>query len=391
MAVFGRDYKTVEMNLQQGKTIITVIGQEGLSQSLLGAKAVLATEGLEEKGSLGLPWLEEQAAQLVRSNRPDGMFTIANLINPARPEQSATVMIDPYLAPPELIILGGGHIALPLANIGSLLGYQVTVVDDRPDFISPERFAGAYKSICCSFDDIEKVLRLGPASSVVIVTRGHLHDLDCLRRVIRYPLAYLGMIGSRRKIKMIRRQLLEDEVAMEKIEKVRMPIGLDIGAQTPAEIAVCIAAEMIKDRRGGSADSLVQGRAQKVAHPNDCELPSIADKEALHKAISAAWENTPAALATIVRTKGSTPRKAGARMLIYRDGRILGTIGGGCGESEVRLQALNVIDDKLPRVHKVSLTADIAAAEGMACGGTMEVFIEPVISFVKVFDGGEGQ
>ncbi|NLI12749.1 MAG: XdhC family protein [Peptococcaceae bacterium] len=146
---------------------------------------------------------------------------------------------------------------------------------------------------------------------------------------------------------------------------------------------------MIKDRRGGGAGSLAAGRTQKVDHPNDCELPSVADKESLYRAIIAAKEGTPAALATIVKTKGSTPRKAGARMLIYRDGRILGTIGGGCGESEVRLQALGVIDEQKARLHKVSLTADIAAAEGMACGGTMEVFIEPATMFAEAFNGGE--
>lgn len=379
----------MEVNLQQGMTIVTVIGQEGLHESLLGRKVTLTTEGAGKKGSLQLPWLEEQVAERVRGNLSNGMFEVASLFNPAKPEQSVTVMIDPYLPPPELIILGGGHIAVPLADIGRLLGYRVTVVDDRPDFVSAERFTGADRRMCCSFDDIEDVLTLGPASSVVIVTRGHMHDLDCLRKVIKYPLAYLGMIGSRRKIKMVRQQLLEDGVDIEKIEKVRMPIGLDIGAQTPAEIAVCIAAEMIKDRRGGSANSLVDGRSQKVAHPNEYELPSAVDKEALEKAISAALDNTPAALATIVKTRGSTPRKAGARMLVYRDGRTLGTIGGGCGESEVRLEAFNVIDDESPRIHKVSLTADIAALEGMACGGAMEVFIEPVGMFVKAFNGGE--
>ena len=380
----------MEIDLQQGKTIVTVIGQENLGDNLLGAKIVLTNEGTEEKGSLKLPWLEKQAVQLVRENQSDGMFTIANLVNPAEPEQSATVMMDPYLETPELTVLGGGHIAQPLANIGHLLGYRVTVVDDRPDFASPERFAGAYKSICCSFDDIENILTLGPASNVVIVTRGHMHDLDCLRKVIKYPLAYLGMIGSRRKVKAIREQLLDEGIDMKKIEKVHMPIGLDIGAKTPAEIAVCIAAEMIKDRRGGSTDSLVEDCAQKMTHVNNCELPSASDQDALQEAIRAALENAPAALATIFKTKGSTPRKAGARMLIYRDGRTLGTIGGGCcGESEVRLQALNVIDDGIPRVHRISMTADIAAAEGMSCGGTLEVFIEPVITFAKAFNSAE--
>jgi len=388
MMVSGGTFN-MEDNLQQGKTIVTVIAQENLSEGLPGSKIVITAGGASKKGSLQLNWLEDAAAELVRASQSDGIFKTAELVNPARPEQRATVMIDPYLAQPELIILGGGHIALPLANIGQLLGYQVTVVDDRPDFVSAERFSGVYKSICCSFDDIENILSLGPASSVVIVTRGHMHDLDCLSKVIKYPVAYLGMIGSRRKIKMIRQQLLDDGIDIEKIEKVRMPIGLDIGAQTPAEIAVCIAAEMIKDRRGGGAGSLAAGRTQKVDHPNDCELPSVADKESLYRAIIAAKEGTPAALATIVKTKGSTPRKAGARMLIYRDGRILGTIGGGCGESEVRLQALGVIDEQKARLHKVSLTADIAAAEGMACGGTMEVFIEPATMFAEAFNGGE--
>lgn len=377
----------MEMNLQQGKTIVTVIGQEKLAENLLGSKMVVTNEGTEKKGSLKLPWLEDQAVQFIKANQSGGMFTVVNLVNPGEPDQCATLMIDPYLETPELIILGGGHIAVPLANIGHLLGYQVTVVDDRPNFASPERFTGAYKSICCSFDDIEKELSFGRACSVVIATRGHMNDMDCLRKVIKYPVAYLGMIGSRRKVKAIKEQLLDDGVAMEKIDMVHMPIGLDIGAQTPAEIAVCIAAEMIKDRRGGSAASLVDESVLKVSHPNDCELPSASDKEALQEAIRAACENVPAALATIVRTKGSTPRKAGARMIVYRDGRMLGTIGGGCcGESEVRLQAISVIDEGIPRVHRISMTADIAAAEGMSCGGTLEVFMEPVNKFAEVFD-----
>lgn len=378
----------MEIDLQQGKTIVTVIGQENLSEDLLGLKIVLANEDTEKKGSLELPWLEEQAAQIVRANQFEGMFKVANMVNPAEPDQIVTLMIDPYSETSELIILGGGHIAVPLANIGNLLGYLVTVVDDRPNFMSPERFTGAYRSICCSFDDIEKNLSLGRACSVVIATRGHMNDMDCLRKVIKYPVAYLGMIGSRRKVKAIKEQLLDDGIDMEKIKKVHMPIGLDIGAQTPAEIAVSIAAEMIKERRGGSAGSLAEECALKVAHPNDCELPSASDRDALQDAIRAFQENIPAALVTIVATKGSTPRKAGARMLVYRDGRTLGTIGGGCcGESEVRLQAMNVIDDGMPRVHRISMTADVAAAEGMSCGGSLEVFIEPVTTFAGVFNG----
>ncbi len=378
----------MEVNLQQGKTFVTVIGQKNLDKKLPGAKILLTDDSEEVKGSLRLPWLEEQAVRLVRENKTGGMFMVADIANPDAPEQKATIMVDPYLETPELIIFGGGHIAQPLANIGHLLGYRVTVVDDRPDFTAPERFTGVYKSICCGFDEIEEHLELGPSSSVVIATRGHVNDMDCLRKVVRYPVAYLGMIGSRRKVKAIKDQLLEDGIEMNRIEQVHMPIGLDLGAQTPAEIAVCIAAEMIKDRRGGSAAPLVSAEVcgANKEEVNNCEIPVAADKDALQEAIRAANEQTPAALATIFKTKGSTPRKAGARMLVYRDGRTVGTIGGGCcGESEVRVQALSVIDDQAPCIHKISMTADVAAAEGMSCGGTLEVFIEPVTTFAEAF------
>lgn len=384
--------RNVEINLQQGNTFVTIIGQKNLDKKLLGAKIMLTEDSSEIRGSLQLPWLEEQVVRLIEEGRKGGMFLVADMANPNSPEQKATVMMDPCLETPELIIFGGGHIAQPLANIGHLLDYRVTVVDDRPDFTSPERFEGVYKSICCSFDEIEDHVKLGPASSIVIATRGHVNDMDCLRKVVRYPVAYLGMIGSRRKVKAIREQLMEDGIEMKRIEQVHMPIGLDLGAQTPAEIAVCIAAEMIKDRRGGSAAPLVcvEDSCASKNGVNDSEIPVAADKDALQEAIRAAIEDTPAALATIYKTKGSTPRKAGARMLVYRDGRTVGTIGGGCcGESEVRVQALDVIDDAEPYVHKISMTADVAAAEGMSCGGTLEVFIEPVAAFKEIFQNNQ--
>lgn len=191
-------------------------------------------------------------------------------------------------------------------------------------------------------------------------------------------------------MKCLKKQLLEEGIDKEKIDKVHMPVGLDIGAETPEEIAVSIAAEMIKVRRGGSKHSLKTSRSSTNAQQNKAELPTAADMEVLQKAVKAAVDGTPAAVATIVKTAGSTPRKAGARMLVYKDGRTLGTIGGGTGESQVRLAALNVISEATPRIHKLNMNADIAALDGMVCGGMMEVFIEPVSSFSKVFkNGGE--
>jgi len=328
----------MELDLQQEFVITTVIGVEGLPCSMLGKKKVFIITGEGRNRDLGLPWLEKQLAEVVRERQSHGMFQIATLVNPNGSDQIVRMMIDFYLPPDELIILGGGHIARQLVIIGRMLGYKLTVIDDRPDFVLAEDLVEPDRSICCSFAAIENVLTLGIRSSVVIITRGHMHDMDCLRKVIKYPLAYLGMIGSKRKVKMVREQLLE-ETDIDKIDKVHMPIGLDIGAQTPAEIAVSIAAELIKVRRGGSADSLKAVDAKTVKRINDGEMLSSDDRETLQKAIRAAYDKTPAALATIVHAKGSTPRKAGARMLIYRDGQTYGTIGGGCAEAEVRLVA----------------------------------------------------
>ncbi len=378
----------MDFSLEQKTTIATIIDKKGLPDSMLGQKKIFTFTGEKKTGNLQLPWLEEQLVELVRRNSSNGKFKVASLFNPDKSDQNATVMIDPYMPLNELIILGGGHIALPLVSMGRLLGYQVTVVDDRPEFVSSERLSEANRRICCSFDDIEDRLTLGPGSSVIIVTRGHKHDLECLRKVIKYPLAFLGMIGSRRKVNMTRQLMIQEGYDIEKINKIHMPVGLDIGAQTPGEIAVSIAAEMIRVRRGGSANSLKDGRSQKATCENSCEIATATDREVLQKAIKAARDDTPAAIATIIKTSGSTPRKAGARMIIYKQGRTFGTIGGGSGESEVSLAALSVIDEELPRLYKVSLNADTAASDGMICGGMMEVFIEPVSTFGQAFNGG---
>ena len=370
-------------NLRREIVVVTVISHTSLPSNLVGRKKAFTLR--EEAGDLRPPWLENQVASHARQVLDGGMFKVVSLHNPFKPEEKATVMIEPYLPPCDLIILGGGHIALPLASVGRLLGYHVTVVDDRPEFIAAERVPSADRGVFCSFDHIEEHIDFGPGSSVVIVTRGHLHDLDCLRKVLKHNLAYIGMIGSRRKVNMAKEELLAHGFDRRLIDSVHMPVGLDIGAQTPEEIAVSIGAELIKVRRGGSALSLKEGCTTGEKRLDTGEMPKAADLDILQKAVKAACDNVPAAMATIVRTKGSTPRKAGARMLVYGDGRICGTIGGGSGEFEIRMQALNVINDFVPVLHVIAMDAEKAAGEGMICGGSMEVFIEPVRALAGIF------
>ncbi|ABI68448.1 XdhC/CoxI family protein [Syntrophomonas wolfei] len=381
------------MEFDQAKKIVvaTIIDQQGLSDRLVGCKAIITSTG-RLSYSIPLAWVRERLEVLIRESLYRGSFEVISLANPNDTRQKATLMIDPYLPPQELIILGGGHIAQPLAKIGKLLGYQVAVLDDRPEFVSKDRFPEADKTICCSFDTVENSFDLGPQSNVVIVTRGHQHDLLCLRQMLKYPLAYLGMIGSRRKVAIIRERLLEEGLAVKKLNSVYMPIGLDIGAQTPAEIAVSITAELIKVRRGGKAASIKN--IDKKNNDNEAgvfnlgELPSTIDQEILQLTLQAAINHVPAALATVVSTKGSTPRKAGAHMLVWADGRSLGTVGGGQGEAKVRAEAFKIINTSQPILYRISMDAANAAMEGMICGGSMEVFIEPVNGFAQVSGGG---
>jgi len=154
--------------------------------------------------------------------------------------------------PLELIICGGGHVGQAVAKLGALLDFKITVIDDRAEFSSREKFPDP--GVCLITDDFIEALRslkITPAAHVVIVTRGHKHDEICLREVIEKPARYIGMIGSRRRTTTIREHLRREGVAAEFLRRVRAPIGLDIGAMTPEEIALAILAEIVLVRRGG--------------------------------------------------------------------------------------------------------------------------------------------
>lgn len=149
-------------------------------------------------------------------------------------------------------ILGAGHISQPLAKLFSLLDYIVTVVDDRPDFANKERFPAADNVICGNFKNVLQNFDFDNKTAVIIITRGHRHDLDCLRSVLVKTPGYAGMIGSRVKVQGALNVLVEEGYDRQLLAKLRAPIGLDIGAQTPAEIAVSIVSEVVEVFRGGS-------------------------------------------------------------------------------------------------------------------------------------------
>lgn len=165
---------------------------------------------------------------------------------------------EAHRPPNTLVIVGAGHIAQPLCRLGATLGYAVTVLDDRPEFATRERFQDATTVRRVDFADPFREIRLGERSHLVLVTRGHKYDYEALRSLLlgREEPAYVGMVGSRRRVRAAFEQLKAEGVPAERLARVHAPIGLDIGAETPAELAVCIAAELIKARRGGSGASL---------------------------------------------------------------------------------------------------------------------------------------
>jgi xanthine dehydrogenase accessory factor len=161
---------------------------------------------------------------------------------------------------PGLLIVGAGHLAEPLHRQGALLGFRVTVIDDRPDFAQAVRFPDADRVIRVDFSDPFATIPPSDRTHVVLVTRGHRYDYECLRRLLREERRpeYIGMIGSRRRVRATFHQLLEDGVSVDALSGIRAPIGLDVGAETPAEIAVSAAAEWVKLARGGTGRPLIE-------------------------------------------------------------------------------------------------------------------------------------
>lgn len=164
------------------------------------------------------------------------------------------IFIEPILPPALLYLFGAGHVATNVSKIAKQAGFDVTVVDDRETYANRERFPEATEVIAEDFDTALARLKPSESSFIVIVTRGHHDDMRVLRWAVQTPARYIGMIGSKRKTIAIFEELRKQGVAAHLFERVHAPIGLDIGAVTPEEIAVAITAELIAMRRGAERE-----------------------------------------------------------------------------------------------------------------------------------------
>jgi xanthine dehydrogenase accessory factor len=248
--------------LEQGEetALVTIVASNGSTPQRVGAKMLVYADG-RTVGTIGGGCYENdafgRAREAIASKRP---VTVKYDLNDDFAQESGLVcggqmevFIEPVEASPEVFIFGAGHVGYCAAKLAHEVGFRVHVVDDREKFANTERFGPGIDVVV---DDIPTWLaarRLPATAYAVIVTRGHRHDLDALRALTASPLRYLGLIGSKAKLRRIFDALQEEGLPADRLANVHAPIGLDIGAITPQEIGVSIVAELIAVKHGKTA------------------------------------------------------------------------------------------------------------------------------------------
>lgn len=265
------------------------------------------------------------------------------------------VFAEKILEEQELVICGAGHVSLEIAALADYMGYPYTVLDDREEFLQEERFPNARRRVCGEFREGLDALNYSPNAYYIIVTRGHMADLVCLEEVLSRPFGYVGMIGSRAKVKKAMEMMRETGFSEELLSRVHTPIGLPIGGQTPKEIALSIMAEIVQVK-------------------NKEQSSSYFDAEMTEQLKS----GKPMAMAVIIDKKGSAPRGVGSRMLVGESGLLSGTIGGGLIEYQVLSDIRELIGTSGCIIKNYQLNETDAASLGMWCGGELEVMLEGI-------------
>ena len=236
--------------------VATIVNVRGSIPSFKTAKMLVRDDG-SIVGTIGGGCVEAevwQAAREVMESEKPRTLTF-NLNNDPKYDTGLVcggtleIFVEPVLPPAELCIFGAGHVAAALYKVARIAGFDVTIVDDRETYANRERFPEAQQVIAEDFDKATAQLSPSESSSIVIVTRGHRDDMRVLRWAVQTPARYVGMIGSKRKTIGIFQELQKEGLPAHLFDRVHAPIGLDIGAITPEEIAVSITAELIAKRR----------------------------------------------------------------------------------------------------------------------------------------------
>ena len=261
--------------------LVTIVAAQGSTPQRVGAKMIVFPDG-RTVGTIGggcyendAFWkareaLQSRKSQLIRYDLTDDFALESGLICGGQ----MTVYIEPVEPAPQLYIIGAGHVGHQLGHVARPVGFRIHVLDDREKFANAERFPEADEVIVDSIPDWLHKAEIPPSAYVVVVTRGHQHDLDALRSLAARDLRYIGLIGSKAKVKKIFDALVEEGMPVECLSRIHAPIGLDIGAVSPEEIAISILAELIAVRRGRIDDPRVAAASLQWK-----KLPAILTKE----------------------------------------------------------------------------------------------------------------
>lgn len=212
-----------------------------------GRKVIVLEDGSLE-GSLGSQPLDTKLSGLALAAFKNKKRQLVEI------DKGIQAFVDILTSGARLVICGAGHIAVPLAHFARSVGFQVTVLDDRSDFANPSRFPDC-EVIAEDFSLALREMTFGPSTYVVVITRGHVHDVDCLTEILGKKMLYVGLIGSRRRVRIVLEILDKEGFAQEQLRKVFTPIGLPIGAESPEEIAISIVSELVCVRRKGPAQA----------------------------------------------------------------------------------------------------------------------------------------
>jgi xanthine dehydrogenase accessory factor len=250
----------IDQILNSGSTavLITVIKSEQLT---VGTKFIVTDSG-EGLGDFGDAVLDRtvaaEASEFLRTRAEAKTSRVADFAAELTNLADSLLLFERIEKEPRLVVAGAGHVGASLARLASLVGYKVTLIDDRAEFVARELFAAPSEQeinlVAAESwaDAIRDAIGNGRAVSVAIVTRGHKQDEDCLRAALSANPDYIGMIGSKRRTNIVLDKLREEGFDEEQLKEVRAPIGLDIGAVSPEEVALAILAEIVAERRGGA-------------------------------------------------------------------------------------------------------------------------------------------
>lgn len=268
------------------------------------------------------------------------------------------IFVESLKSDPHMVICGGGHVSISVIKMAKMLEFYVTVLEDRPIFADRARAAGADCVVCEPFEKGLDKIEGNENTYFVIVTRGHRYDVECLQSILKKRHAYIGMIGSKKRVKGVKDLMVGYGFDKSLVDSIYSPIGLSIGAETPAEIAVSIMAEIIQIKN-----------QEKGTIGFTTEILEYLQKE---------WKKTkfPLAVVTIISRKGAAPRGLGTKMLVIRTGQMIGTIGGGCAEADIQQLAIQCMEQGVSKLVQVDMTGKEAEEDGMVCGGVIEVFID---------------